>query len=94
MNDGWRFFTHISGDLIASSHQLCQTAVGIMGDVCRALGVGIVPYCNQIMTLLLQNLQVGVLREVTAFMQIQYHLMQIFSLHHIAQIRVTLCTGM
>lgn len=42
-------------------HQLCSIAVGIVGDLCRALSENVFPYCDQFMTLLLQNLQSNVL---------------------------------
>ena len=54
---------------IASSHRKTMfdraVAVGVVGDVCRALHGGdaavnprgVLPYCDQIVTLLLQNLQ-------------------------------------
>ena len=35
--------------------QVCITAVGVVGDLCRAVGDKILPYCNQIMEILLQN---------------------------------------
>eukprot|EP00158_Paraphelidium_tribonemae_P009976 Partr_v1_DN29017_c0_g2_i8_m58624 putative importin len=48
-----------------AEHQLCGIAVGIIADLCRGLGVGIIPYCNQFMQLLSENLQSNVLhREV------------------------------
>lgn len=40
-------------------HQLCSIAVGIVGDLARALNDGILPFCNDLMALLLQNLQSG-----------------------------------
>ncbi|XP_065202089.1 importin subunit beta-1 isoform X2 [Planococcus citri] len=39
-----------------SEHQVCLSAVGVVGDLCRALKIGIAPYCDEIMTLLLSNL--------------------------------------
>lgn len=42
-------------------HQLCSTAVGIVSDLSRSLGSDILPYCNQFMQLLSQNLQSPVL---------------------------------
>ncbi|KAJ3338334.1 karyopherin beta [Gonapodya sp. JEL0774] len=38
-------------------HQMCSIAVGIVGDICRALNDQALPYCDSFMTLLLQNLQ-------------------------------------
>jgi len=38
-------------------YQVCSVAVGVVGDVCRALEKKITPYCDEIVTLLLHNLQ-------------------------------------
>lgn len=40
-------------------YQVCVAAVGLVGDICRALNKEVLPYCPQIMTLLLENIQVG-----------------------------------
>merc|ERR1712168_1025276 len=37
-------------------HQVCQAAVGVTGDVCRALTVKILPFADEIMMLLLEKL--------------------------------------
>uniref|UniRef100_U5EL75 Putative karyopherin importin beta 1 n=1 Tax=Corethrella appendiculata TaxID=1370023 RepID=U5EL75_9DIPT len=37
-------------------YQVCCTAVGLAGDICRGLKNKITPYCDEIMTLLLENL--------------------------------------
>jgi importin subunit beta-1 len=37
---------------------VCSAAVGVSGDICRALGNKALPYCDGIITLLLQNLGV------------------------------------
>jgi importin subunit beta-1 len=42
-------------------YQLCGIAIGLIGDICRALGDGSLQYCNAFMELLLQNLQSPVL---------------------------------
>lgn len=42
-------------------HQMCGIAVGIVGDICRALNESVQPYCDSFMNLLLQNLQSPVL---------------------------------
>lgn len=44
-----------------AEYQLCSIAVGIIGDLARALGEGIVVYCNNFMQLLVTNLQSPVL---------------------------------
>jgi len=38
-------------------HQVCQVAVGVVGDICRALEGKLLPYCDEILGLLLKNLQ-------------------------------------
>merc|ERR1719201_2544948 len=38
-------------------HQVCQVAVGVVGDICRALEGKVLPYCDEILGLLLKNLQ-------------------------------------
>ncbi|SDA02376.1 BZ3501_MvSof-1269-A2-R1_Chr12-3g03566 [Microbotryum saponariae] len=42
-------------------YQLCSIAVGLIGDLCRALGEASLPYCQVFMELLLTNLQSTVL---------------------------------
>ncbi|CAG8486946.1 7548_t:CDS:10 [Ambispora gerdemannii] len=42
-------------------HQLCSIAVGLIGDICRALQEQSLPYCDTFMNVLLQNLQSPVL---------------------------------
>eukprot|EP00741_Cyanophora_paradoxa_P021338 tig00021348_g20597.t1 len=37
--------------------QVCAVAVGVVGDLCRALERKITPFCDEIVTVLLQNLQ-------------------------------------
>lgn len=44
-----------------AEYQLCSIAVGIIGDLARSLGEGIVMYCNSFMQLLVSNLQSPVL---------------------------------
>eukprot|EP00195_Chlamydomonas_chlamydogama_P009742 CAMPEP_0202900576 /NCGR_PEP_ID=MMETSP1392-20130828/11916_1 /ASSEMBLY_ACC=CAM_ASM_000868 /TAXON_ID=225041 /ORGANISM="Chlamydomonas chlamydogama, Strain SAG 11-48b" /LENGTH=865 /DNA_ID=CAMNT_0049586993 /DNA_START=281 /DNA_END=2875 /DNA_ORIENTATION=+ len=36
--------------------QVCLSTVGVLGDVCRNVEEGILPYCDDIMSLLIQNL--------------------------------------
>ena len=38
-------------------HQVCAVAIGVVGDICRALEVKVLPYCDEIISLLLRNLQ-------------------------------------
>ena len=39
------------------SYQVCQVTVGLVGDICRGIEAKIQPYCDEIMTGLLQSLQ-------------------------------------
>ncbi|KAI8848989.1 armadillo-type protein [Chytridium lagenaria] len=41
--------------------QLSAIAVGLVGDICRALNARVIPHCNEFMLLLVQNLQSDVL---------------------------------
>lgn len=40
--------------------QVCLAAVGLVGDLCRALQSNILPFCDEVMQLLLENLGVSV----------------------------------
>jgi hypothetical protein len=40
--------------------KVCSAAVGVSGDICRALGSKSLPYSDDIMALLLQNLGVRI----------------------------------
>ncbi|KAK9860363.1 hypothetical protein WJX84_011194 [Apatococcus fuscideae] len=37
--------------------QVCQVSVGVLGDVCRALDDQMMPFCGELLPILLQNLQ-------------------------------------
>ncbi|XP_042897818.1 importin subunit beta-1 isoform X1 [Parasteatoda tepidariorum] len=39
-----------------AEYQVCSAAVGLTGDICRALSIKVLPYCDEIMTMLLENL--------------------------------------
>lgn len=39
-----------------AEYQVCVAAVGLTGDICRALGMDVLPYCDEFMTMLLENL--------------------------------------
>jgi importin subunit beta-1 len=41
----------------SEEYQVCCVAVGLVGDISRALGPKMMPYCDRIITILLQNLQ-------------------------------------
>lgn len=40
-----------------SEYQVCQAAVGLTGDICRALSLKVLPFCDDIMTMLMENLR-------------------------------------
>lgn len=44
-----------------AEYQLCSIAIGLIGDICRALGKDATPYCNNLMQLLVTNLQSPIL---------------------------------
>ncbi|KAK7111932.1 hypothetical protein V1264_011476 [Littorina saxatilis] len=39
-----------------AEYQVCLAAVGLIGDMCRALGLKMLPFCNELMMVLLENL--------------------------------------
>lgn len=39
-----------------SDHQVCIAAIGLVGDICRALQIKVLPYCDDIMQILLEIL--------------------------------------
>jgi importin subunit beta-1 len=46
--------------------QVCSVSIAILSDLCTALGDKMVPYCNEIMTILLQNLESDLHKNVKA----------------------------
>lgn len=57
-----KYMNHFRGVLTLGlktyeEHQVCSVAVGVVGDIARALGPKILPYCDEIVQLLLQDLQ-------------------------------------
>ena len=49
----------LEGLRAADAHQLCQVSVGVVSDLCRALGAELSGHCDEIVQILLQNLQVN-----------------------------------
>jgi len=47
----------VNGLMDVQSPQVCNIAVGVVGDIARALGNDMFPFCDKIITVLLQNLQ-------------------------------------
>lgn len=39
-----------------ADYQVCQVAIGLVGDISRALKLGVIPYCDEIMNMLMQTL--------------------------------------
>ncbi|XP_076458864.1 importin subunit beta-1-like [Babylonia areolata] len=39
-----------------AEYQVCLAAVGLIGDLCRSLSIKILPFCNELMMVLLENL--------------------------------------
>ena len=48
-------FLHV-GLKNVDEYQVCHAAVGLVGDICRALGASVMVYCDEIMNILLENL--------------------------------------
>ncbi len=51
----------INGLKNIDEYQVCTVSVGVVGDLCRALGAGVLPYCDEVMRCLLELLQSQVL---------------------------------
>ena len=49
-----RYISHSRSPILP---QVCAVAVGVVGDICRALEAKVLPYCDEIISLLLRNLQ-------------------------------------
>jgi hypothetical protein len=52
--------------------QVCLAAVGLVGDMCRALGLKMLPFCNELMMVLLENLGVSTLLASYHFHNFQF----------------------
>lgn len=65
-SDFERYMAHFKPFLIQGlrnyeEYQVCSVAVGVVGDIARALGTKILPHCDEVVTILLQDLQNPVL---------------------------------
>jgi len=59
-----RYLPHLRQYLLAGlvnwkEYQVCSAAVGVVGDVARAVGEKMVPYCNEIISIFLDHLNNG-----------------------------------
>eukprot|EP01039_Chlorochromonas_danica_P011194 gene11194-12482_t len=55
-------------------YQVCTAAVGVLGDICRAVNKGIAPYCDDIMRCLLELLQSPILNR-----SVKPHVISVFA---------------
>ena len=53
--EAFKPFLHVGLKNVAE-YQVCHAAVGLVGDICRALGAQVISYCDEIMEILLENL--------------------------------------
>ena len=53
--EAFKPFLHV-GLKNVTEYQVCHAAVGLVGDICRALSSKVVIYCDEIMEILLENL--------------------------------------
>ncbi|XP_046999145.1 importin subunit beta-1 isoform X1 [Schistocerca americana] len=56
-----------------AEYQVCGAAVGLTGDICRALKIKVLPYCDEIMMLLLENL-----RDTTVHRSVKPQILSVF----------------
>ncbi|NXY49640.1 IMB1 protein, partial [Ceuthmochares aereus] len=56
-----------------AEYQVCLAAVGLVGDLCRALQSNILPFCDEVMQLLLENLGVSVYLLISWFVTVGLH---------------------
>ena len=60
-------------------YALCSIAVGLIGDICRALQEASLPYCDTFMNMLLQMLQV-ISSISLRFLKENYFLLSLFNI--------------
>lgn len=53
--------------------QVCLASVGLVGDLCRALQSNILPFCDEVMQLLLENLGVSVSLLISWLVTVGWH---------------------
>ena len=53
--EAFKPFLHVGLKNVAE-YQVCHAAVGLVGDISRALGAQVISYCDEIMEILLENL--------------------------------------
>ncbi|KAK1189986.1 IMB1 protein, partial [Pygoscelis papua] len=56
-----------------AEYQVCLAAVGLVGDLCRALQSNILPFCDEVMQLLLENLGVSVYLLISQLVTVGLH---------------------
>ncbi|NXJ72220.1 IMB1 protein, partial [Rostratula benghalensis] len=56
-----------------AEYQVCLAAVGLVGDLCRALQSNILPFCDEVMQLLLENLGVSVSLLISRLVTVGLH---------------------
>ncbi|KAF1652844.1 Importin subunit beta-1, partial [Aptenodytes patagonicus] len=56
-----------------AEYQVCLAAVGLVGDLCRALQSNILPFCDEVMQLLLENLGVSVYLRISQLVTVGLH---------------------
>nr|CAB3260072.1 importin subunit beta-1-like [Phallusia mammillata] len=63
----------IAGLKNKAEYQVCIAAVGVVGDICRAVGRQVLPYCDEIMTELLTNLS-----DASVHRSVKPHILSVF----------------
>ncbi|NWH23813.1 IMB1 protein, partial [Grus americana] len=56
-----------------AEYQVCLAAVGLVGDLCRVLQSNILPFCDEVMQLLLENLGVSVYLLISQLVTVGLH---------------------
>jgi importin subunit beta-1 len=74
-----RYVPFVQAPLVAGlknveEYQVCAAAVGVLGDICRSVGKGVLQYCDDIMRCLLELLQSPVLNRT-----VKPHVISVFA---------------